>query len=439
MPRYCRVPCIWSSSSNGGPKTPRKARRVRRSWRNPILAPALFLFLVVADTCFAAWNLTTPTDPNRSWGVSETTSEEYDDNWTSVEHNRETGFRTSSDVKFRASIPLERIFAGVNYDYTVVYPSTASSSDVNQTHNLGLSATYLVNPRLELSLSETFISSIEPGIVQQNGASVTLTSGGNYIYDSVGAGVSYQLAPLWTASLNGSWDIWQYQTSTVASNNNHQDYSVTASALYALDTRTTVGLNYQFSQDVYVNAGTNNGLNGYANSAYLSVVRRFNPKLSLTVNAGYTLRNSEDGSANSSPSGLASLTYNYGPLSTLAVTIAQSLTEATLGVTGAFSAQENTSFALQANHRITVRLRAVADASYVYTTFTAPLGGTNAVVTTVKPHEQGATGHIGLRYDFKTWLGAVLDYSHTQVVSSDSRVVQPYSRNQASVGITLTY
>src|SRR5258708_2321946 len=126
MPRYCRARCIWSSSSNDGRTTPRKARRVRRSWRNPIVVPALFLFLVVADMCFAAWDFTTPTDPNRSWGVSETVSEEYDDNWTSVERNRLTGLRESSDLKFRASVPLERIFTGVNYDYTVAYPATAS-------------------------------------------------------------------------------------------------------------------------------------------------------------------------------------------------------------------------------------------------------------------------------------------------------------------------
>jgi len=416
---------------------------VKRSGPTPILATALFLFLLTGHVCFAAWNLTAPGDPARNWGVSETTAVEYDDNWTAAQRNPESGFRLSSDVKFRASVPLERIIMGINYDYGILYPPVSNLNGVDQNHNLSVSGTYSVNPRLLLSLNENFISSLEPGLVQgPNGAPISLSSGGNYIYDAVSGGMSYELAPRWTLSLSGSWDITRYQVSTVASNNNHEDYAATASALYALDTRTVVGLNYQYTQDIYVNPGLHNGLNGHGNTFYLSAVRRFNPQLSLTLNGGYTIRNSDDGSQDTSPSGSAALTYNYGPSSTLALTIAQSLTEATLGATGSFSAQENSSVALHADHQITVRLHALADASYVYSTFVAPLGstsGTNTTSTTVKPHEQSATGHIGLSYAFRPWLLAVVDYTYTQVISSDTQVIAPYSRNLASMGITLAY
>lgn len=411
---------------------------MKQSRRISILAPALFLFVAAAPGCFATWDFTTPVDPNRNWGISETTSGEYDDNWYSEPRNQQSGFRLASDFKFHASVvPLQRIFLGIQYDYGIVYPHDANLGGVDQAHNLNISATYAVNPRLALSLSENFVSSFEPGIVQgANGAPVTLSSGGNYIYDAVGAGVNYQLAPRWIASLNGNWDIWRYQTSSIASNNDHEDYSATLSAQYVLDARTEVGLNYQYSQDIYVNSGFNDGLNGYGNTAYLSAVHRFNPQLSLALNGGYTIRNSEDGSTASSPSGSLVLTYNYGPSSRLTMTIAQSLTEASLGSTSSFSAQENTSFALQAYHRITVRLHVTADASYVYSTFKEPLGGT---VGTLKPHEQAATGHIGLGYDLRTWISVVADYSYTQLLSSDERIIAPYTRDLVSVGITLSY
>jgi predicted porin len=209
---------------------------------------------------------------------------------------------------------------------------------------------------------------------------------------------------------------------------------VTLSALYALDTRTSVGINYQYSQNIYSDPGIDDALNGHSDTAYLSLVRRFNPRLSLTLNGGYTIRNSGDGTANSSPSGSAGLVYNYGPVSSISLNVAQSLTEATVGVTGSFSAQENTTVALQVNHRLTAKLSAVINGTYAYSSFTAPLPG-----ITLKPSEQSATAHLGFNYAFSNWLSAVFNYSYTEVVSSESAIIQPYDRNQVSLGMTLSY
>jgi hypothetical protein len=243
--------------------------------------------------------------------------------------------------------------------------------------------------------------------------------------------------------------------SSIASNNNHQDYSATLSALYLLDTRTTIGLNYQYVQNVFVNAGINNGLDGVSQTVYLSLVRRFNPRLSLSLNGGYTVRDSQDGTQSTSPSALGSLVYNYGPVSTITLTLAQSLNEATVGVTRQFSAQQNTSLDLQVSHRLSARLRAIGDITYVYSSFVSPLGGTtptripvggfgNPTFTgpqgvTVTPNDQALTAHLGLSYVFRDWVSAVLDYYYTQSVSSDAALIVPYTRNQISTGISLVY
>ena len=213
---------------------------------------------------------------------------------------------------------------------------------------------------------------------------------------------------------------------------------MTLSALYALDTRTTVGLNYQYTQDVFVNPGVGDGLNGYSQNVYLSVVRRFNPRLSLTLDGGYTVRNSDDGSVSTSPSGSGSLVYNYGPFSSITLTIAQALSEASLGANRSFSAQENTSMALQIHHRITARLSVEADGTYVYTTLTAPLETLQGTAVTLRPNDEGLTGHLNCSYIFRDWLSVSLDYYRTQLASS-SVLIQPYSHNQISLGVVLTY
>jgi opacity protein-like surface antigen len=435
-----------------------RVRGAKRSWRVPFPWAALLLLLLTARVSVAQWDFTHAGDPNRNWGVTASESVGYDDNFNATEKNPQAGVRDTADVKFRASVPLERFFAGMQYDYSVTYPQDVKLGGVNETHNLNLSANYTVNPRLALTFSENFVNSLQPGLVQNiAGAPVTVTQAGTYIYDNVGGGLIYSLSPRWSVSVSGSWDIWEYQTSSLASNDNHQDYSATLSALYLLDTRTTVGVNYQYGQDVFVNAGTNNGLDAISHTLYLSVVRRFNPRLSMSLNGGYTIRESQDGTQSTSPSVYGSLVYNYGPLSTITLTVAQALSEATVGVSRQFSAQQNTSLVLQISHRVSARLRAIGDITYVYSSFTQQLGagGTTGPIPiggfpnptfipppgggTISPNEQALTCHLGLNYAFRDWLSATLNYDYTQLSSSDSALIQPYTRNEISTGISLIY
>jgi hypothetical protein len=435
-----------------------RGRGAKRSWRVPFQWPVLLLLLLTTRLSFAQWDFTHAGDPNRNWGVTATESVGYDDNFNATEKNPQAGVRLNSDLKLRASVPLERFFAGMQYDYGASYPRDVKLGGVSETHNLNMVANYTVNPRLALNVNEDFISSLQPELVRSSAnAPVTVVQAGTYIYDTVGGGLIYSLSPRWSVSANASWDIWEYQASSVASNNNHQDYSATLSALYLFDARTTVGLNYQYGQNIFVNAGTNNGLDAVSHTLYLSVVRRFNPRLSLSLNGGYTVRNSQDGTQSTSPSAYGSLVYIYGPNSTITLTLAQSLSEATIGVNRQFSAQQNTSFVVQLSHRVTPRLRAIGDITYVYGSFVAPLGaGSTAGPVavggfqnptligplgggTVSPNDQSLTAHLGLSYSFRVWVSAVLDYNYTELVSSDAGLIQPFSRNQISTGISLVY
>jgi hypothetical protein len=436
----------------------RRALGAKRSWAVPFQWPVLLLLLLSTRISLAQWDFTHAGDPNRLWGVSVTESVGYDDNFNATEKNQESGARSSTDVRFRASVPLERFFMGMQYDYGIIYPEDIKFGGVDETHNLSLTANYIFSPRLALNVSENYISSLQPGLVQgPSGAPVTVVQSGTYIYDTVGGGLIYSLAPRWNVSLNGTWDIWRYQEAASASNNDREDYTVTVSALYLLDTRTTVGLNYQYVQNAFVNAGPNSGLNATSHTLYLSLVRRFNPRLSVSLNGGYTIRNSQDGSQSTSPSVYGQFVYNYGPISTITLTLAQSLSTATVGATGQFSAQQNTSLVLQMNHRISARLRLIADITYVYSSFTQPLngGGTTGPIPiggfpdptfipppgggSITPNDQTMVCHLGLNYAFRDWISAVMDYDYTELTSSEAALIQPYTRNQISTGISLNY
>ena len=404
-----------------------------RNRQIPILWWVLVLSFLANHMAFAVWDFTTPGDPNRRWSASLSSGVTYDDNFNATSIHAERGLRYNSDLLLRASIPFQRLLIAGQYDYGIFYPQDIHLQNIGQTHTLNVSANYIATPRLGLGLTENYVSTFYPGVVLgPNGAPISLSNAGGYVYDAVGGSLNYQLSSRWIATVNGSWDIWRYNSTDAAINGDHEDLSTTLSLLYALDSRTTVGLNYQYAEDAYVHPGVNHALDGYQQTAYLSLVRRFSPRLSLTLNGGYTIRNSQDGTESTAPSALGSIVYNYGPVSTLTLTIAESLSEANFGSTGAFSAQQNTSVALQANHRVTAKFYAVADVAYTYSTFTAPITGLGPS----NPSEQATSAHLGLRYYFKNWLAATTDYTHTEITST---VVSGYSRNTISVGMSLSY
>jgi hypothetical protein len=403
-------------------------------WRLPYHGLAMFSWVVAAaSTCLAGWDLTPPADPNRNWGVGISQSGSYDDNFNATESNRQSGFRYNSDLVFRANIPLERMFIGLNYDYGVTYPQDVNLGGFNQSHNARFAANFTVSPRLSIDLNGNYVNSLQPELVQgPAGAPVTIVQAGTYVYEIVGCSMSYALTPRWTLQAGGSWDSWKYDNAAIATNSDHQDYQVTLSAFYGLNERTGIGLNYQYSQNIFSNPGTNNAANALSHTMYLSLVKRFNPRLSLQFNSGYTIRESEDGSVNTSPSEYASLVYNYGPVSTASLILGYSLSQASVGNSRLFSSSQNTSFALSLNHRLSARLTAMIDASYVFSTFSMPLQS-----TMISGEQQQLVAHLGLSYNLLNWLSVFLSYQHTRL--SSNLPGMKYDRNQISLGLNANY
>jgi hypothetical protein len=390
--------------------------------------------------CRAGWDFTPAGDPDRNWGVALASGVQYDDNFNGTETDREAGLQYTSDLTLRAKVVDPRSLFNGQYDYGIVYPNNKQLGGVNQSHNLNISENFSVNPRLLLAVNENFVNSLQPQLVQTAaGVPPTVIIAGTYVYDAVGASVSYSLTPRWNMSISGNWDIWMYDEAVYATNDNHQDYSTTLSAIYSIDPRTTVGVNYQYGGDVYTHPGPQNGLNAYFNTGYLSLTHQFNPKLALVLNGGYTVRNAGDGTVSTAPSAFGSLIYNYGPQDVVSLVMAESLSASGVGYNRTYNAQENTSVALQVNHRFTTKLHTTFDASFVNSTFTAELLTPQFQIKSTTPSDQAITAHWGIGYDFQKWLSTELDYDYTKLLSSVPELVAPYYRDQVTIRLILTY
>lgn len=409
-------------------------------WRAPILFRAVLLLMVAMPACRAAWDFTSPGEPLRNWGVAVANGGQYDDNWNATETGRESGFRYTSDLTVRANVPWQRLFLSGQYDYGILYPNNDFLGGMNQSHNLNISANYSATPRLQLTLNESFVDSLQPQLVQTAaGVPVSIIQAGTYLYNQVGGVLTYSLTPRWTASVSGSWDIWRYQEPGYATNYNHEDYSMTLSALYSMNTRTVVGVNYQYAADTYTYPGFDNGLNAYSNTGYVSLSHQFNPKLALVLNGGYTVRNAGDGTSSTAPSAYGSLIYNYGPMDSISLIAAESLSAASLQFTRTYSTQQTESLDLKVNHRFTARLHTLVEATYADNTFSEQVINQQLQLQNAKPNDQAITAHWGIGYDFRVWLSAGMDYYYSKLLSSDANLVQPYSRDQIGLRVTVAY
>ena len=402
-------------------------------WR-PSLWWQLLGVLAATANAFAGWEFTPAGDPDRNWSANVTLRGLYDDNFNATEANRQSGLRFQSNLRLLAKVPVERLLLGARYDYGVEYPRDVNLGEFNETHNFLGTLNYTFNPRLTLNVNENFIQSLQPQLVQsQAGTPVTVVQAGTYIYDSVSGTLTYLLGPRWRASIAGSWDIIRYQDRAVAQFSDHEDYQTTLSIVRALNPRTALGLSYRYERNLFTNPGTNDVLNGQANSGYITFVRKFNPRMSLELDGGYTLREGDDGTQTTAPFVYSSLIYQYGPESTLSASAGHSLSAASVGITRDFSASENTTLALQINHRVTIRLRALADFAYTFSTFESALPGRSSTTA----EEQAITGHLGVNYAFRVWLSVVADYYYTKLFSDLAG--RAYERNQIGVGVTLSY
>jgi hypothetical protein len=391
----------------------------------------LLVWLAGANVTHAAYEVYQLPDPSRRWSVNVSLREGYDDNVNTSSANKQGATTTAIEPQLLVNIPLETTSFGLRYTYGATYYSTHGST-IDQSHRAELAFSHTFTSRLALSMSDNVVRGLQPELVQlTTGVPVITRIRGDYLYNDLNGTLSYALLQRWTLSVGGTWQLWRYDDLAISIANDLDQYEATLAAFYAISPRTSVGVNYQYGMVNYVNQGTAGSRNSKSNTGFLSLVRRFNPKLSLQVNGGYELRDFDDGTSESAPSVNASLSFNYAPRS--AVTAGFSYQLSTTEV-ATYRATEAASLFGQINHAFTPKFNALANVAYSLFTFRSPTPG-----SLLPPglQETGFQTGLTLTYEFQRWLSADLRYTYTQATSDLAG--RSFDRNQVSMGLRFTY
>jgi len=243
--------------------------------------------------------------------------------------------------------------------------------------------------------------------------------------------------------LDQSWDRWLFDGQAEVDSNNRDDYSTTFSSSYALDARTFVGGSYRFAlTDYSIASTTNSQRNSESQALYATVVHRFSPLVVAQANAGIQMAgfgNTTDLAPYVSVSG----SYNFGANSTLSAGFNYNIQLTEVAI---YRSSDQAASFVSFQYRVTSRLRAAVDFSYVISTYqnlNPVFHNVNDVTQNTSANENSWRMTASLTYDFTRWAALYLNYSYDEVDSGlDNPITglqRSFYRNQFGAGLRLSY
>ena len=388
----------------------------------------------LAFPAMAAYNPFPLRDPSRPWAVSLGTRIGYDDNTGTTENNRRDSFLTSISPQASLNLPLEETFLGLRYGYNAVwYDDRRGDEPWDQSHSVDCLISHQFNSRFTLDLTDRFRRGIEPELVEvEAGIPVTVRRLSDYSYNNLNLAAVYNLTRRWTASASLNWQLWRYDDQSLAQANDRDNYQAVGTLLYSLSPQTFVGGNYRYATTLYKEAGPDEEKNSDGHALYASLIHRFNPRLTSSLNLGYEFREFGDGEETDSPYFVGSLSYTYARASAVSLAVSYSFTDSTPGTKG-FRGSETLATTLQFSQRITARFRANLDVVYAHTTYGDPTTGFTDKSLTQQSLSVGAVA----RYYFTSWLNTDLSYRYN-LAFGDSDSAE-YYRNRIWWGLQFVY
>jgi hypothetical protein len=394
------------------------------------------VFLLLAGPVWALYEPEKLTDTSRRWAVNAGFSAEFDDNINTTASNRQSGVREGVTAGVQANVPLEQTFFRMRYNYGASYAPQQRGSNVDQSHSFDGLLSHTFSPRLVVNLSDTLRRGIEPDAVDVTSAqNIQLQQRGDYLFDTLSADGNYNLSRRLTGTVRGGWEVWQYDVSAIASNNDRTGYHGAFELSYELTPRTFAGLGYEYSVSDYSSPGSNSLRNSTSHNAYAMFSHVFNPQLSANVQAGAERREFSDGT-DMAPSISSALNYNYSRDATATLGFRYSITATEVD---AFRSTDAATAFVQAGYRFTQRLNASAHGLYSLATFGNPLPGAFAGVkgNAIPKQEQDAAAGLSLTYQFTRWFSGVLNYDFDWVHSDDK--ARSFDRDRVGLLMNLSY
>ncbi|MCX6970911.1 MAG: hypothetical protein NTV93_12290 [Verrucomicrobia bacterium] len=259
-----------------------------------------------------------------------------------------TSFQAQVDYKFgdpRLQLTAS-LGGGVTYNYSVV-----KEDQLQFNGRITLAAVYLLTPRLTISGSTS--TGFQP---QQNGGGANLSNQftGSMFYTNTNLQAAYQWSEKFSTvtSYSGTVNYFFDQQTNNQQGYNNQSFwqsTITQSFNWLLLPKTTITAQYLATPTVFMG---NSGLNNFGNGVQVGFTQVFNPRFKWTLLGGAQVNTNP---SRVLPTGQTSLSYQFGPASTLTWN-AQLGTQAPsingVGMTPTFSS------GLAINHAFTPRISA---------------------------------------------------------------------------------
>ena len=325
---------------------------------------------------------------SKRWSVSAAVRGFYDDNYAtrpSGPDKRDSfGFEISPSASLNYE-PTATSFVGLKYIYTLSYYEDRPTHKIDQTHDVRLNLDHRFNERNHINLTDQFVYSIEPTLLDQGGTvTAPLRSDAEGLHNRAALSFDTQLTPLWSLLLGYENNYYDYQDSGPGSYSallDRDEHLFRVDPRYTVSPNTTAFLGYQFGYVDYLSnefisqGGMIRGTDrdNYSHYAYLGAEHKFSSKLSMEGRVGaqfitYNKLNDHTVSPYLDVTG----TYNYlqGSYLKLGVKYAHNATD--VGGSTAKNVtldQETATLYASLNHRITALLSAGILLQYQHSTY----------------------------------------------------------------------
>lgn len=172
---------------------------------------------------------------------SLTLTGEYNDNIFLDNRNKVSDFIIGFTPGIAVVVERPTYRLGAGYNFTAeLFTTETSESHAFDRQNFWLDTLWRVDPHLTLSLTDTFIFSTDTNLVSSSGVS---TGRDRALSNTLGGGVAWEFAPLWTLRSGASWTAERFQRNVLEDSDT---YKINAGVERRVSPQITVDGGYEF-------------------------------------------------------------------------------------------------------------------------------------------------------------------------------------------------
>lgn len=386
--------------------------------------------VILGAASFNAQAASAPSSTYKPLTVSASLRGFYDDNYATAPSDT---VRKQESLGLEATASLAYSWVGETTSVKASYsPSIKwfeardnNSTDVRHQFDAGLSHRHSEQTKLEVK--ESFVIAQEPELTE---GGTPLRTDGDYTRNLASVTIDIGVNDLVDLQVGYGNTIVDYSDPAFEANLNRMEHAVPVNIRWQLKPQTSGILGYQYSRAEYDAAGSIR--NSESHSIYAGVDHGLSTQLSSSIRAGAQFTTYPDavtGEKASSPYVDASLTYRYGPESTLqlglkharqATDIADSLDQKSTTVYGAI------------NQRLAPKLLGSLLAQYQHSSFKDRVPA-NGIVDSENLFGVG----LNVGYQINPTWSADAGYSYDHLSSDDAN--RSYTRNRVYVGVSASF